>query len=105
MWRLFHQHHPTFGAFFRCAPSRPVPLEIHSAGVRESKVVFLPGLGLRDAMVMKHVFRPSASGACSTQWMPSANVIGSRPTAAMSSSASAGDALRSSSPRPGSATA
>src|SRR5699024_10296231 len=76
--RLFHQHQPTFGAFLRCFPSRPVPLEIHRAGVRESKAAAFVGFffGRREAMVMKQVFRDSTAGDCSTQRMPSANAIG-----------------------------
>ena len=107
MCRLFHQHQPTFGAFLRCFPSRPVPLEIHRAGVRESKAAAFVGFffGRREAMVMKQVFRDSTDGDCSTQWMPSARVIGSRPRSASSASASAGDQLRMSSPREGSASA
>ena len=34
--RLRHQHQPTFGAFLRPRPSRPVPLLIQTAGVRAS---------------------------------------------------------------------
>jgi hypothetical protein len=36
VWRLPAQHHPTFGALRFSRPSRPVPLLIHSAGVRAS---------------------------------------------------------------------
>lgn len=49
--RLFHQHHPSLGALRLSLPSRPVPLLIHRAGVRESKPPL--AVGLRDPMVMK----------------------------------------------------
>ena len=44
--RLPAQHQPTFGALRLAGPSRPVPLLIHSAGVRASSVP--PGLRRRD---------------------------------------------------------
>lgn len=47
--RLFHQHHPSLGAPLRSAPSRPVPLEIQSAGVRASKPL---ALRFRDPIIM-----------------------------------------------------
>src|SRR5699024_11284750 len=65
VWRLFHQHQPSFGASLRSFPSRPVPPETHSAGVRESDVP--SGLVRREPMVMKQRPRSRISGCWSTQ--------------------------------------
>ena len=54
VWRLPHQHQPSFGAPARARPSRPVPLLIHRARVRASN----PPLGLRsrEPNVMKQAY-------------------------------------------------
>ena len=55
------QHHPTFGASRFALPSRPIPLLIHTAGVRASSapLVFLSS----EPMVMKQRTRARMAGS------------------------------------------
>ena len=66
--RLFHQHQPSFAAFLLAAVSRPVPLLIHSAGVRASNVPF--ARCFRDPIVMKQWLRSSTPSSWIAQWRP-----------------------------------
>ena len=95
--RLPAQHHPTFGASRRSAPSRPVPLLTQIA--RSWHPVRPSGPCLRDPIVMKQRPRSRVSGRCSSQYSPSVRVSGVRPAAAMAGSASAGLQLDMASPR------
>ena len=99
VWRLFHQHQPSFAAFLLAAVSRPVPLLIHRAGVRASKPAFFL---LREPIVMKQWFRSSnpgpslVGGHWSAQKMPSIIVRGMRWSATICCNASAGEAFEGS---------
>lgn len=62
--RLPAQHHPSFGALRLSGPSRPVPLLIHSAGVRASSEPL--ALRRRDPIAMKQWPRARTSGCCNS---------------------------------------